>query len=460
LPQHEDRIWEETGDDFAGPYPTDRDRILYSSAFRRLAGVTQVVSPSEGHTFHNRLTHSLEVAQTARRLAEQLRDNFPDQSKALDNVNPDVAECAGLAHDLGHPPFGHVAEKELDRLVRDVGCLDDGYEGNAQAFRWITKLCVRQDWRKRYRNSTAIVFQRGDYGLNLTRATLNATLKYPWLWAPDDKRSRKWGAYDLEGSVLNWARELAQDIPGERPVQSVEAAIMDWADDITYSLHDTEDFYRAGLIPLDRLSKDPDERLLFLDNLCKRYANVRRPKSDADRSRLSVALDEFFGISNPILERYAGSPAQRISLRGFGTRKARELIMGTRLTDNPLEPLDIADNLLAQVEIAKEFVWDYVILNPSLATQQEGFCKIIRKLFETYLDASNRGPSSWKIIPLRFRQNLMDWRDEHGGSDLPRARMVRNVTDTIAAFTDNQAIAVYKRIAGISPGSLLDFLDS
>ena len=223
----------------------DRDRVLYASAFRRLGGVSQVASASERLVFHNRLTHTLEVAQIARRLAENVLRDQPDEAEALGGVDPDVVEAAALAHDLGHPPFGHVAEKRLDKLVRESSN-SDGFEGNPQSFRIVTKLSLRnQDF----------------HGLNLTRATLNAILKYPWLRGTDGApREDKWGAYSSESSEFQWAREL-----GPKDTKSLEAELMDWADDIAYSVHDLDDFYRAGLIPLDRILTDSDEQDSFLE---------------------------------------------------------------------------------------------------------------------------------------------------------------------------------------------------
>ena len=150
-------------DDHRGPFQRDRDRIIYTSAFRRLAWVTQVVSAYEGDPFHNRLTHTLEVAQIGKRLAEKLLDEQPEEATAIGGLDPEVVEAAALAHDLGHPPFGHAAERELDRLVRESGT-SDGFEGNPQSFRVVTKLSVKG---------------RESPGLNLTRATLDAILKYP-----------------------------------------------------------------------------------------------------------------------------------------------------------------------------------------------------------------------------------------------------------------------------------------
>ncbi len=146
----------------------DRDRILYTTALRRLAGVMQVVAPNEGHVVHNRLTHVLEVAQIARRLAERLiRCTSRKDIKAVGGLSAEIAEAAAFAHDLGHPPFGHVAEEELDALAVQAGS-PDGFEGNAQSFRIVTKLATRRV---------------KETGLDLSRATLAAILKYPWLRA-------------------------------------------------------------------------------------------------------------------------------------------------------------------------------------------------------------------------------------------------------------------------------------
>jgi dGTPase len=159
--------------DRRSPAQIDRDRILYSTAFARLAEVTQVVAAERGHVFHNRLTHSIKVGQLARRMAEKLLREQPDEVAALGGLDPDVAEAAGLAHDLGHPPFGHIAEETLHHLVQTKGRLKDGFEGNAQSFRIVAKLAVS--------DALPTTGTKTIDGLNLTRATLNGILKYPWL---------------------------------------------------------------------------------------------------------------------------------------------------------------------------------------------------------------------------------------------------------------------------------------
>ena len=228
----------------------DRDRILYASALQRLGGITQVSPPESGYAFHTRLIHSVKVSQVALRVAQRLkaRAEPAGATAILKALDVDAVEAAGLGHDLGHPPFGHIAETELQRLA--VGAELDGFEGNAQSFRILTRL------------GTAGPFTAKSTGLNLTRRTLNGTLKYPWLRNTEDsERKDKWGAYPPDSDIFKWVR---RDWPAEQETgRSLEAEIMDWADDVTYAVHDVDDFYRAGLIPIDRLRSDREELQRF-----------------------------------------------------------------------------------------------------------------------------------------------------------------------------------------------------
>jgi dGTPase len=231
----------------------DRDRILYCSALRRLASVTQVTSPTASGSTHNRLTHALKVAQVGRRISENLRRKHPglDPSKASDPrlaVDPDVVEAAGLAHDLGHPPFGHMSEAKLNKLAKKQGC-EEGFEGNAQSFRIVAALEVR---------GVSV-----SPGLGLTRATLNALLKYPFPWDPKGGETQKFGVFKEERPVFDWCRKGLQ-----RPDQrTLEAEIMDWSDDITYAAHDLEDFYRSNFIPVSQLKSSSVERSRVMDEM-------------------------------------------------------------------------------------------------------------------------------------------------------------------------------------------------
>ena len=157
--------------DHRSPAQRDKDRIIYTSALRRLAEVTQVASPTDAHVFHNRLTHSLQVAQVGRSLSEQFRTT-PSDCDAVGGIDPDTVEAACLGHDLGHPPFGHTAEEKLNELI---GNSSGGFEGNAQSFRIVTKLAFKSTKHT---------------GLDLTAATLAAMLKYPWLKGENPKKPR------------------------------------------------------------------------------------------------------------------------------------------------------------------------------------------------------------------------------------------------------------------------------
>ena len=253
-----------------GPFERDRARVLHSAALRRLAAKTQVVEVGSGDFPRTRLTHSLECAQVGRELGAAL------------GCDPDLVDAACLAHDLGHPPFGHNGESALAELAAGCG----GFEGNAQSLRLLTRLEAKVIGA----------------GLNLTRATLDATLKYPWLPRPGQA---KYGAYASDAAAFEWIRAGA---PEGRPC--LEAQVMDWSDDVAYSVHDLEDGLQAGMIRLSQL-RDNAERRVVAELTAAQYCDPG-----------SVTVDELSEVFAALL-RLPCWPA-RVRRRPGGAGRAEE----------------------------------------------------------------------------------------------------------------------------------------
>jgi len=411
-------------DDYRSAGAHDCDRILYSSAYRRLTGVTQVVAVGERQLFHNRLTHTQKVAQLSRRIAQYL--NFrPDMAEARSGlpgstVDVDVAEAAGLAHDLGHPPFGHIAEKAL----QDLCGATDGFEGNAQSFRIVTKLSQRRNTR----------------GLELSPRTLRAILKYPWM-SNHEKADpkKKWGAYKTERDQFERAME---GDPGTE--QSIEAAIMDWADDISYAVHDLEDFYRAGLIDIEVLRRDTARKAEFIEQALAEWQDGDWSFTDAAQD-----FDSTLDLLPPGLDRYDGTVDARKNVNRLGSELIERYVSGTGLGDDGA--LAVSSTFRREVHFLKQFTWQFVINDPSLASLQRGQVRVIQDLFHD-LSEWTESEKRKQRLPTRFRDLLdLAHKEESGYAANQRA-----AADYISSLTEEQAYDLHGRFRGAARASIRD----
>lgn len=431
------------------PFERDRDRILYSSAFRRLAGVTQVAAVRELHLLHNRLTHSLKVAQVGRRIAQYLcmkHSDFAENVPGGPIGFPDIVESAGLAHDIGHPPFGHTAEAVLQTKMSKYG----GFEGNAQTFRAITKLAVHA---------------HVDHGLNLTRASLNGVLKYPRykgeeksdsadLQWPYRQKGSKWGVYESEQHDFDFARE-GEEVAGRR---SLAAVLMDWADDISYVAHDLYDYFRGGLMPLHLLHNECSSE--FMD-----FARSRRGKDGYDRFDEDAFSQQYTELKRIMPDRkWRDTRDDRKILDRF----QHDLLNLFRFAITPVEvdgnwELNIDDVAEYQVEVIKELTFFYVIMRPGLAMVQHGQKKIIACLFDDLMEmfSSHRNGRVEPNHPVpALLDDIYDRMVKHeqisGFSRSDENRRARSVCDFVCALTEDQAINLYERITGnsVTQGSI------
>lgn len=421
------------------PYQQDRDRVLYSPAFRRLGGITQVSSATELHLFHNRLTHSLKVAQIGRRLAESLAKRYFSKDPELAagfRIDPNLVETAGLAHDLGHPPFGHVTDEVLNELVgKDLG----GYEGNAQTFRIVTKLAIKKP------PSGVPTVKEGSslHGLDLTRGSLDAILKYPAVIGteiqPADFTNRsmakKCGVYPSDVGRFAFARN--DNVSG---TLSAAAILMDWADDVSYALHDIEDYVRAGIVELSKSRIERDGGRL-ISRVIRRLSDKNTSYSETG---VAEALEDL--LHRQVLpEDYHGSLENEYSLQSWVTANITRCEEAVSIENDKIVIDPDAQYL---VEVLKAITWEYVIDCPPLAAAQEGQRRIITKLFEYLMEWVD---SRRETAPIALQQGMTRIAEETKGmAESQRTDYLgrRGVADFIASLTDTQAMDLYKRMGG------------
>ncbi|MGH8868988.1 MAG: deoxyguanosinetriphosphate triphosphohydrolase [Actinomycetes bacterium] len=386
-------------------FARDRARVLHSAGLRRLAATTQVVVPHESDFPRTRLTHSLECAQVGRELGEFL------------GCDPDLVETACLAHDLGHPPFGHNGETALDEVAAGCG----GFEGNAQSLRILTRL-----------EAKAFAADGRSVGLNLTRATLDAATKYPW--PREDPRSaggRKYGVYEDDLDVLAWARAGAPDAR-----RCLEAQVMDWADDVAYSVHDLEDALHSGHLSPARL-RDPDESSALLEETRTRYA----PQASA--AALEQALERLLSLS------YWPSAYDRSHRALAALKNATSQLIGrfcgaaqmatrAEFGDGPLARYDadlvVPEGTVLECAVLKGVTARYVMAREGVAELQRRQRTLVAELAEALLA---QAPGC--LDPV-FAPAFADAADD--------AARLRVVVDQVASLTDPSAEVWHARLTG------------
>jgi dGTPase len=398
-----------------GPFQRDHARVVHSASLRRLAAKTQVVGPDSDDFVRNRLTHTLEVAQIGRELARSL------------GCDPDVVETACLAHDLGHPPFGHNGERALNDVAASAG----GFEGNAQTLRILTRLepkTVRPDGRSA--------------GLNLTRASLDASIKYPWtveqarppVGAHADgsaRRVRKFGVYADDAEVFAWVRAGA---PIDLHDQTcLEAQVMDLSDDIAYSVHDVEDGVAAGRIDLTGLAAD-------WDHVVAAVLEWYLPGSSPDS--LHAAMIRLQGCAGWPTTPYDATHRAQAALKNLTSEligrfcRAVERATHAKHGEGPLTryaaslevPLEVAE----EIGLLKGIAAHYVMRTDERVVLLREQRRLLIELVQHLLDR----PAQLDTV----------FRDAHALASDDAARL-RVVVDQVASLTDASATAWHQRLA-------------
>ena len=405
-------------DDFRSAFQIDRDRIIHTSAFRRLQSKTQVFLSGEYDFYRTRLTHSIEVAQIGRSLCARLQATSPDLN-AERFIDPDLVEAACLAHDIGHPPFGHTGERTLHRLMKPWG----GFEGNAQTLRLLTDTIF---------NERA--------GMNPTRAMMDAVLKYKSLFPEldDPPNHFLYGTQAAELAFVLDGRSFSEDLPpGDRrdSFKSIECQIMDWADDTAYSLNDIADGIGAGFITIEKIERWAERRDDLeesdTDHLEDLLRAIRRDRVEA---RMNRKIGEF--IASATLEKapenFLSDATQRYRYR-----------------------LAIAPEILAECKLYKRLSFELVFQSHQLQQLDHKADFLLSRLFQVladlYIHRDTPGPGHFRVFSEETESAI--FRVGHSESD--RARLV---CDAIARMTDSVAAHTYRRLFDADFGSIVDLV--
>lgn len=462
------------------PFAKDYSRIVHSSAFRRLQGKTQLIPAGENEVFRTRLTHSLEVADIASRIASTLNHRH---AAALGGyrINNDIVACASLLHDLGHPPFGHSGEEALNERMRDHG----GFEGNAQTLRIVTCLENRLGLIEDRAAAEFVIAQaeRMPRGMNLTAGTLAAVVKYPYpLGKPGRGAVAGKGIYEEEMPVIQALQALGLGLSPQR--RTLECQIMDIADDIAYSAYDLEDTLEAGIVtPLDLVAPDDDllDAIRSEEGVREGLGPLAADKQRAN-SRIVEALTQVFASLFDLGDAYPeiqvdsvdGNRARHI----FVARTYLESVMHARhpmvrrqflealierhiaaiaIVVDPAAPhfsrvaVDAESKL--RIECLKAFNYHRVINSRRLQMVHYRSRKIVGELFDALFDnARERDPKiRGLLLPDRMREQLLAQGRRRGRAGAREA--ARLVADHVSSLTDTEALRLHAQLTSGQPAT-------
>ena len=378
-------------------FARDRARIIHSFALRRLAAKTQVAVPWATDFPRTRLSHSLECAQVGRELGAAL------------GADPDLMEGACLAHDIGHPPFGHNGEEALNLIAKSCG----GFEGNAQSLRLLIRL-----------EAKTVLPDGKSIGLNLTRASLDAATKYPWTRAVNAK---KFGVYEDDLEIFNWYRAGV-----DSGKSSMEAQIMDWSDDIAYSVHDLEDSLVSGQIKLDQLSNDLPKLFIVAQQMYLADITESEMQSALNSLQKLSCWPRYYDGTHRSLARLKDLASQLIGRFAQAAEVATQEKYGdgdlTRYNANLVVPR------AQRVEVAllKSMAGHYVINATDSQIRYAEQQKILTQLVEAILASA---PDTLESFFLQ------DW--QRAQTDQAQLRVV---IDQVASLTDPGALTLHNRL--------------
>ena len=405
--------------DHRSAFQVDRDRILFSYAFRRLQSKTQVFQSGQYDFYRTRLTHSIEVARIGRSICDFLKG---DENSPLGDdffIDPDLVEAVGLAHDLGHPPFGHIGERKLHQLM----CEHGGFEGNAQTLRILSE----------------IIYEKIDasHGMSPTRAFLDGVLKYKALFSELTKKSKKGGKiypenhyiYDDQAGLREFVMgggEATRAVKSFTDLQSIECQIMDWSDDTAYSLHDIVDGVNAKFITPGAL-----EKWSSTADLSK---HQEKSLDDLIKSIRDGFFEPHFALKIGTFIRAVNIDERQNAFRD--------------LTHRHQYVLRVAPKVMEECRLYKSIAYDLIFESPQIQQIEFKGGNILEKLFEAYfrnyVDGAQR---ELKILP----QPVAGWINRAEGT-----AKVRLICDQLAGMTDGLAIRAYKRLYDPEFGSIVD----